>query len=96
MATAAVVGVFTEIPILSNYAFWVLVGAYFVWLAVHRLVRHRFKPVVVVSILLILVTIVGVFVEIPIVSDYVFWIMEANYLMIVAATGSAIFIIVNT
>jgi len=96
MATAAVVGVFTEIPILSNYAFWVLVGAYFVWLAVHRLVRHRFKPVVVVSILLILVTIVGVFVEIPIVSDYVFWIMEANYLMIVAATGSAIFIVVNT
>jgi hypothetical protein len=96
MATAAVVGVFTEIPILSNYAFWVLVGAYFVWLAVHRLVRHRFKPVVVVSILLILVTIVGVFVEIPIVSDYVFWIMEANYLMVVAATGSAIFIIVNT
>jgi hypothetical protein len=96
MATAAVVGVFAEIPILSNYAFWVLVGAYFVWLAVHRLVRHRFKPVVVVSILLILVTIVGVFVEIPIVSDYVFWIMEANYLMVVAATGSAIFIIVNT
>jgi hypothetical protein len=96
MATAAVVGVFTEIPILSNYAFWVLVSAYFVWLAVHRLVRHRFKPVVVVSILLILVTIVGVFVEIPIVSDYVFWIMEANYLMVVAATGSAIFIIVNT
>jgi hypothetical protein len=39
---------------------------------------------------------VGVFVEIPIVSDYVFWIMEANYLMVVAATGSAIFIIVNT
>ena len=81
MATAAVVGVFTEIPILSNYAFWVLVGAYFVWLAVHRLVRHRFKPVVVVSILLILVTIVGVFVEIPIVSDYAFWIMAGAYLV---------------
>jgi hypothetical protein len=96
MATAAVVGVFAFIPILSDYAFWVLVGAYFVWLAIHRLVRHVFKPVVVVSILLILVTIVGVFVEIPIVSDYVFWIMEANYLMIVAATGSGIFIIVNT
>jgi hypothetical protein len=36
MANAAVVGVFTEIPILSDYAFWVLVGAYFIWLAVHR------------------------------------------------------------
>ena len=36
MANAAVVGVFTEIPILSDYAFWVLVGAYFIWLPVHR------------------------------------------------------------
>jgi hypothetical protein len=96
MATAAVVGVFTEIPILSDYAFWILVGAYFVWLAVHRLVRDRFKPLLIASIALILVAIVGVFVEIPIVSEYVFWIMEANYLMIVAATGSTYLIIVNT
>ena len=96
MATAAVVGVFTEIPILSDYAFWVLVGAYFIWLAVHRLVKDRFKPLVIVSIVLILVAIVGVFVEIPIVSRYVFWIMEANYLMIVAATGSSYLIIVTT
>ena len=87
MATAAVVGVFTEIPILSNYAFWVLVGAYFVWLAVHRLVRHRFKPVVVVSILLILVTIVGVFVEIPIVSDFAFWVLVIAYLILVGVSG---------
>jgi hypothetical protein len=96
MANAAVVGVFTEIPILSDYAFWVLVGAYFIWLAVHRLVKDRFKPLVIVSIVLILVAIVGVFVEIPIVSRYVFWIMEANYLMIVAATGSSYLIIVTT
>jgi hypothetical protein len=96
MANAAVVGVFTEIPILSDYAFWVLVGAYFIWLAVHRLGKDRFKPLVIVSIVLILVAIVGVFVEIPIVSRYVFWIMEANYLMIVAATGSSYLIIVTT
>jgi multidrug transporter EmrE-like cation transporter len=70
MATAAVVGIFTEIPILSDYAFWVLVGAYFVWLAVHRLVKDRFKPLLFVSILLILVAIVGVFVEIPIVGSF--------------------------
>jgi hypothetical protein len=50
----------------------------------------------IVSILLILVAIVAVFVEIPIVSDYAFWIMEANYLMIVAATGNAYLIIVDT
>jgi hypothetical protein len=45
---------------------------------------------------LILVAIVGVFVEIPIASEYAFWVMEANYLMIVAATGSTYLIIVNT
>src|SRR5271168_4464237 len=95
MATAAVVGVFTEIPILSDYAFWIVVGAYLVWLAVHRLSKG-FKPLLVVSIALLLVAIVGVFVEIPIVSKYVFWIMEANYLMIVAATGSNYLIIVTT
>jgi hypothetical protein len=52
------------------------------------LVRHRFKPVVVISILLILVTIVGVFVEIPIVSNFAFWVMVANYILVVAGTGS--------
>jgi hypothetical protein len=94
IATAAVVGVFTEIPILSDYAFWVLVGAYFIWL-VHRLSKG-FKPLLMASIVLLLVAIVGVFIEIPIISDYVFWVMEANYLMIVAATGSNYFIIVTT
>jgi|HubBroStandDraft_3_1064219.scaffolds.fasta_scaffold658007_1 hypothetical protein len=96
MANAAVVGVFTQIPILSEYAFWILVGAYFIWLAVHRRAKDRFKPLLIVSILLILVAIVAVFVEIPTVSDYAFWIMEANYLMIVAATGSPYLIIVDT
>jgi hypothetical protein len=48
------------------------------------------------SIVLLLAAIVGVFIDIPIVSDYVFWIMEANYLMIVAATGSSYFVIVTT
>ena len=43
MASAAIVGVFTEIPIISEYAFWVVVGASFHWLAVHRL-AHGFKP----------------------------------------------------
>lgn len=86
-ANAAVVGVFTDIPILSAYAFWILVGAYFLWFAIHRLAKG-FKPLLIASIVLILVAIVGVFVDIPIVSDYAFWIMEANYLMIVAATGT--------
>ena len=94
MASAAIVGVFTFIPILSEYAFWVVVGAYFLWLAVHRL-HHGFKPLLIVSIVLLLVAIVAVFIEISKVSDYVFWVMEANYLMIVAATGSSYLIIVT-
>jgi hypothetical protein len=36
MSHAAVVGVFAEIPIVSNYAFWVLVGAYLLWIGVSR------------------------------------------------------------
>jgi len=34
-----------------------------------------------------LVVIVGVFVEIPIISNYAFWVMAANYLLVVAGTG---------
>jgi hypothetical protein len=94
-ANAALVGVFTDIPILSAYAFWVLVGAYLLWFAIHRLTKG-FKLVVIISIVLILVAIVGVFVEIPFVSEYAFWIMEANYLMVVAATGPGYLVIVTT
>jgi hypothetical protein len=36
-AIAAVLGLFVEIPIVSDYAFWVLVGALLVWWTVHRL-----------------------------------------------------------
>src|ERR1700744_5692039 len=85
MSYAAVVGVFTEIPTLSAYAFWVLVGAYFLWFAIHRPGRGL---LLMLSIALLLVTIVGVFVTIPFVSDYAFWIMAANYLVVVAGTHS--------
>ena len=94
MASAAIVEVFTLIPIISEYAFWVVVAAYFIWLAVHRL-HHGFKPLLMVSIVLLLLAIGAVFIEIAFVSDYVFWVMEANYLMIVAATGSSYLIIVT-
>jgi hypothetical protein len=95
IAIAAIVGLFAEIPIFSDYAFWFLVGAYLIWLAVHRLAPHRFKPLLMVSIVLVLVAIVGVFVEIPIVSKYAFWVMAANYLMVVAGTGSTYLIVIT-
>jgi multidrug transporter EmrE-like cation transporter len=96
MSYAAVVAVFAAIPILSEYAFWVLVGAYLLWLAVHRLHRKRARPLLMVSIVLILAAIVGVFIEIPIVSNYAFWVMAANYLLVVAATSSNYFFVFTT
>jgi hypothetical protein len=39
-----------------------------------------------VTIVLTMAAIVGVFVGIPIVSDFAFWIMAASYVFIVAST----------
>jgi len=86
MAFAAIAGIFGEIPIVSDWAFWFMVGAYLVWLAVHGLSKKRFKPLLMISIVLTLVAIVGVFVAIPIASNYAFWVMAASYLIIVCST----------
>jgi hypothetical protein len=78
LAVVAVLAVFIEIPIISNYAFWVLVGAYLLYVA-------RFRPfsmgVRLVSLVLTLLAIVGVFVEIRIVSYFAFWVMAAAFLL---------------
>jgi hypothetical protein len=86
LAFAAIAGVFGEIPILSEWAFWFMVGAYLLWLGVNRLIKDRIKWVLMLSILLTMVAIVGVFVEIPMVSKYAFWIMAASYVIIIAST----------
>ena len=86
MAFAAIAGIFGEIPIVSDWAFWFMVGAYLIWLAVHRLSKNRFKPLLMISIVLTLVAIVGVFVAIPIARNYALWIMTAAYLIIVCST----------
>jgi hypothetical protein len=90
MSYVAIVGVFVEIPIVSNYTFWVMVGAYFVWFTVHKPGRGAG---VMLSIVVLLAAILGVFVEIPIVSNFAFWVMAANYIVLVAGTGSLILII---
>ena len=92
MSYAAVVGVFAYIWILSDWAFWILVGAYLLWFAVHRLGRGM---LLMLSIVLALAAIVAVFVDIPIVSNYAFWVMAANYLLVVAGTGRGYFIVVE-
>ena len=63
-----------------------MVGSYLLWLGVNRRLPSRFKWMLVITILLMLAAIVGVFVEIWIVSNYAFWIMAAAYVVIVAST----------
>jgi hypothetical protein len=90
LAFAAIAGVFGQIPIVSDWAFWFMVGAYLLWLGVNRLVRfRRFRPMLMLTLLLTIAAIVGVFVEIWIVSTYAFWIMAAAYVIIVAAPTSS-------
>ena len=88
IAIVAVLAIFVEIPIVSDYAFWFLVGALLLWEAVHTPnTKNRFRWQTMLSIVLLLVAIVGVFVEIPIVTDYAFWILAAAYLVSVGSTS---------
>jgi hypothetical protein len=87
IAIVAVLGLFIEIPIVSDFSFWVLVGALFVWEAVHRPnPDNLFRGWTMASIVLLLVAIVGVFVEIPIISEYAFWVLFAAYLISLGGT----------
>ena len=68
----AVVGVFTDIPFVSRYAFWVAIAAYvirdwgLVWAGM-------------LSLLVVGLAIVGLFIDIPFVSQYAFWLAIAAY-----------------
>ena len=87
LAFAGIAGVFGEIPIVSEWAFWFMVGAYLLWLGVNRMHdTKRIKLQLMVTIVLTMAAIVGVFVGIPIVSNFAFWIMAASYVIIVAST----------
>jgi hypothetical protein len=87
MAEAAIVGLFVEIPILSSYALWTMVAAYVLWVVISKPPNKKgIKWQFMLTIVLTGAAIVGVFVPIPIVSDYVFWVMTAAYLIIVAST----------
>jgi uncharacterized protein (DUF983 family) len=73
----AVVGVFIEIPFVSNYAFWFAVAAYMIrdW------TFNRLLWAGMLSLLVIGLAVVGVFVEIPLVSNYAFWFAIAAYVI---------------
>jgi hypothetical protein len=59
MAVAAIVGVFVYIPMISEYAFWVLVLAIILWLGGHAL-RVAFSLAAMLSVALLLLAIVSV------------------------------------
>ena len=86
VAIAAIVGLFVEIQIVSEWAFWFMVGAYLLWLGVNRSHETRLiKPLLMITIVLTIAAIVSLFVGIPIVSDFAFWVMTAAYVIIVAS-----------
>lgn len=89
IAIVAVLAVFVEIPVVSEYAFWVLVGAILVWEAVHRPnVKNWFRYWHMLSLLLLIASIVAVFVYIPILSDYAFWVLLIAYFILVGTSGT--------
>jgi hypothetical protein len=78
----AIVGVFIEIPWVSNYAFWVAVAAYFIrdWTYAQGAGRLLVWAGVI-SLFLLMLAAVGVFVDIPVVSNFAFWLAVVAYLI---------------
>jgi hypothetical protein len=86
MAVAAIVGVFVYIPMISEYAFWVLAAAIIFWLGAHAL-RVAVSLAAMLSVALLLLAIMSVFVEIPVVSDFAFWVLVIAFLIEVGITA---------
>jgi hypothetical protein len=70
----ALVGVFIEIPFVSHYAFWFAIAAYVIrdW-TFNDDVRALLIWTGALSLLVMMLAVVGVFIEIPFVSNYAFW-----------------------
>ena len=63
-----------------------MVAAYLLWLGVNYPSGRRIRFHLMLTIVLTLAAIVGIFVGIPIVSDFAFWVAAAAYVIIVAST----------
>jgi hypothetical protein len=87
IAITAVVALFAYIPIVSEYAFWVLVGAYLLWEAVHRHnTKIFFRHWHMLSTALLILSIVGLLTDIPILSTFAFWVLALAYLVLVGTS----------
>jgi hypothetical protein len=63
-----------------------MVGAYLLYLGVNTFHTTRaFRGQFILTILLTMAAIVGIFVPIPIISDFAFWVMTAAYIIVVAS-----------
>jgi hypothetical protein len=70
----AVVGVFIDIPFVSNYAFWLAIAAY--------IIRDWYPTWAgMLSLIVVGLAVVGVFISIPFVSNYAFWVAIAAYII---------------
>jgi hypothetical protein len=78
----AVVGVFIDISVVSNYAFWFAIAAYVIrdW-TFNTATAPLLVWTGVLSLLLLGIAVVGVFIEIPFVSNYAFWVAIAAYMI---------------
>ena len=74
----AVVGVFVDIPFVSNYAFWVAIVAFVILYWGHA---TRANWAGILSLILVGLAVVGVFIEIPLVSHYAFWFAVLAYVI---------------
>ena len=70
----AVVGVFIDIPYVSQYAIWVAIAAYII------LDWGTIWPGML-SLVLVVLAVVGVYNDIPFVSRYPFWVAIAGYII---------------
>jgi hypothetical protein len=78
----ALVGLCCDIPFVSNYAFWVVIAAYVIlnWGGA-TLGAAGANWSGILSLLLLILAVVGVFIEIPFVSRYAFWVGIAAYII---------------
>jgi hypothetical protein len=78
----AVVGIFCYIPFVSNYAFWVVIAAYVIlnWGgATLGVTGANWSGIL--SLILLILAVDGVFCDIPFVSNYAFWFAIAAYIV---------------
>jgi hypothetical protein len=82
LVALAVVGVFINIPFVSNYAFWFAIAAYVIrdW-TFNSDNAHMLIWIGLISLVVAGFAVAGVFIDIPIVSNYAYWFVIAAFMI---------------